>query len=195
MKAALECVNLSELIAHSQYVTSASTEFSASIALLNDALPCYPHMTASPTRIQEGAPVCRCVASRELLKHHQKCQSTTCSICVPVKQHVQQQRLAAQRKVQQQQINQQQQADMMARRDQGGMQMQHDRMGPQGQMMPDGIMQVCCIFHNFHCTSSIAFHACARRQTGMLSSFAIKRHFQACKQAYITASWSLSTVL
>lgn len=52
----------------------------------------------------------RCVASRELLKHHQKCQSTTCSICVPVKQHVQQQRVAAQRK----------QQELMMRQRQGG---------------------------------------------------------------------------
>ena len=39
--------------------------------------------------------MCRCVASRELLKHHQKCISPECLICVPVKQHVQTQRLAA----------------------------------------------------------------------------------------------------
>lgn len=67
----------------------------------------------------------RCVASRELLKHHQKCQSTSCSICVPVKQHVQQQRLAAQRK---------QQQELLARQRQH---MQPDRMHPQGQPLPE----------------------------------------------------------
>ena len=36
--------------------------------------------------------VCRCVASRELLKHHQRCTSITCPVCTPVKQYVQKQR-------------------------------------------------------------------------------------------------------
>ena len=36
--------------------------------------------------------LCRCVSSRNLLKHHQKCQSNTCPICTPVKQYVQKQR-------------------------------------------------------------------------------------------------------
>lgn len=34
----------------------------------------------------------RCVASRELLKHHQKCNSSSCPVCTPVKQYVQKQR-------------------------------------------------------------------------------------------------------
>jgi hypothetical protein len=34
----------------------------------------------------------RCVASRELLKHHQKCNSSACPVCTPVKQYVQKQR-------------------------------------------------------------------------------------------------------
>lgn len=75
-------------------------------------------------------PLGRCVASRELLKHHQKCQSTSCSICVPVKQHVQQQRLAAQRK---------QQQELLARQRQH---MQPDRMHPQGQPLPETGMMV-----------------------------------------------------
>jgi hypothetical protein len=33
------------------------------------------------------------VASRELLKHHQKCTSTSCPVCTPVKQYVQKQRM------------------------------------------------------------------------------------------------------
>lgn len=35
---------------------------------------------------------CRCLTSRDLLKHHQKCQSNNCPICTPVKQYVQKQR-------------------------------------------------------------------------------------------------------
>ena len=38
----------------------------------------------------------RCVTSRELLKHHQKCQNPACPVCTPVKQYVQKQRLAMQ---------------------------------------------------------------------------------------------------
>lgn len=34
----------------------------------------------------------RCVASRELLKHHQRCVSSVCPVCMPVKQYVQRQR-------------------------------------------------------------------------------------------------------
>lgn len=83
----------------------------------------------------------RCVASRELLKHHQKCQSPSCSICVPVKQHVQQQRLAAQRKMQTQH-----QQEMLARQRH---QLQHERMHTQSQLTAESSMQVglhtaCC---------------------------------------------------
>jgi len=35
---------------------------------------------------------CRCLTSRDLLKHHQKCQHSNCPICTPVKQYVQKQR-------------------------------------------------------------------------------------------------------
>ena len=35
---------------------------------------------------------CRCVVSRELLKHHQKCQDPQCEVCTPVKNYVQRQR-------------------------------------------------------------------------------------------------------
>ncbi|KAK9866771.1 hypothetical protein WJX84_010523 [Apatococcus fuscideae] len=38
----------------------------------------------------------RCVSSRELLKHHQKCQSSGCPVCTPVKQYVQRQRMMIQ---------------------------------------------------------------------------------------------------
>lgn len=76
----------------------------------------------------------RCVASRELLKHHQKCQSPSCSICVPVKQHVQQQRLAAQRKMQTQH-----QQEMLARQRH---QLQHERMHTQSQLTAESSMQV-----------------------------------------------------
>jgi len=38
----------------------------------------------------------RCVTSRELLKHHQKCVNPACPVCTPVKQYVQKQRLAMQ---------------------------------------------------------------------------------------------------
>ena len=38
---------------------------------------------------------CRCLTSRDLLKHHQKCQSQSCPICTPVKQYVQKQRALA----------------------------------------------------------------------------------------------------
>jgi len=76
------------------------------------------------------------VASRELLKHHQKCSSLQCSICVPVKQHVQQQRLAAaQRKM----PTQQQQQEMLARQRQ---QLQHERMHTQNQLTAESGMQV-----------------------------------------------------
>lgn len=81
----------------------------------------------------------RCVASRELLKHHQKCQSTSCCICVPVKQHVQQQRLAAQRK---------QQQELLARQRQH---MQPDRMHPQGQPLPEtGMMVSSDVYAHMH---------------------------------------------
>lgn len=36
------------------------------------------------------------MTSRELLKHHQKCQNPACPVCTPVKQYVQKQRLAMQ---------------------------------------------------------------------------------------------------
>ena len=55
-----------------------------------------PLLRRSTHHCIKGQPaLCRCVASRELLKHHQKCISPECLICVPVKQHVQTQRLAA----------------------------------------------------------------------------------------------------
>ncbi len=50
----------------------------------------------------------RCLTSRDLLKHHQKCQSQSCPICTPVKQYVQKQRALA--NSQQAQDPQQQQA-------------------------------------------------------------------------------------
>lgn len=34
----------------------------------------------------------RCVVSRELLKHHQKCTDQHCEVCTPVKNYVQKQR-------------------------------------------------------------------------------------------------------
>lgn len=37
----------------------------------------------------------RCIASRELLRHHQKCTSTNCPVCAPVKQYVSKQRQVA----------------------------------------------------------------------------------------------------
>ncbi|KAL0048475.1 hypothetical protein WJX82_004140 [Trebouxia sp. C0006] len=77
----------------------------------------------------------RCVASRELLKHHQKCSSLQCSICVPVKQHVQQQRLAA---AQRNMPTQQQQQEMLARQRQ---QLQHERMHTQNQLTAESGMQ------------------------------------------------------
>ena len=44
-------------------------------------LPAYPCFLA-----------CRCNASRELLRHHQKCSSPNCPVCAPVKQYVSKQR-------------------------------------------------------------------------------------------------------
>ena len=43
---------------------------------------------------------CRCLTSRELLKHHQKCTATDCPVCTPVKQYVQKQRMAMQKQQQ-----------------------------------------------------------------------------------------------
>ncbi len=55
----------------------------------------------------------RCVASRELLKHHQRCTSSQCPVCTPVKQYVQKQRQVSLSQAnaarQQQQQHQQQQ--------------------------------------------------------------------------------------
>ena len=54
----------------------------------------------------------RCVASRELLKHHQRCTSSQCPVCTPVKQYVQKQRqvsLSQANAARQQQAHQQQQ--------------------------------------------------------------------------------------
>lgn len=84
---------------------------------------CLSQMWACAASLWLKATSCRCVASRELLKHHQKCQSTTCAICVPVKQHVQQQRVTAQRK----------QQEMLMRQRQGG----------QGGAIMDNGMQAC----------------------------------------------------
>ena len=39
----------------------------------------------------------RCLTSRELLKHHQKCVNQSCPVCTPVKQYVQKQRLVMQK--------------------------------------------------------------------------------------------------
>ena len=39
----------------------------------------------------------RCLTSRELLKHHQKCTNQSCPVCTPVKQYVQKQRLVMQK--------------------------------------------------------------------------------------------------
>ena len=41
----------------------------------------------------------RCLTSRELLKHHQKCTNQSCPVCTPVKQYVQKQRLVMQKQV------------------------------------------------------------------------------------------------
>ncbi len=49
----------------------------------------------------------RCLTSRELLKHHQKCVNTSCPVCTPVKQYVQKQRM----------VMQKQQQEMMARKE------------------------------------------------------------------------------
>lgn len=43
---------------------------------------------------------CRCLTSRELLKHHQKCTASDCPVCTPVKQYVQKQRMAMQKQQQ-----------------------------------------------------------------------------------------------
>lgn len=43
---------------------------------------------------------CRCLTSRELLKHHQKCVNQSCPVCTPVKQYVQKQRMVMQRQQQ-----------------------------------------------------------------------------------------------
>ncbi|KAK9824572.1 hypothetical protein WJX72_011411 [[Myrmecia] bisecta] len=73
----------------------------------------------------------RCVSSRELLKHHQKCTSSNCPVCTPVKHYVQRQRMAMQRK--QSEMQQGLHAQGMAG-------MQHPHMlahgMPQGQMHP-----------------------------------------------------------
>ena len=117
-------------------------------ASLQYCIPCSPMSSQSSHLCNPGVPehagnFHRCVASRELLKHHQKCQSTTCSICVPVKQHVQQQRVAAQRK----------QQEMLMRHRQGG----------QAPIMENN-MQVCLTSSQSHwrfswlsCFVSVAF--------------------------------------
>ena len=40
--------------------------------------------------------MCRCVSTRVLLRHHQRCVSTNCALCTPVKQYVQRERLILQ---------------------------------------------------------------------------------------------------
>jgi hypothetical protein len=72
-----------------------------------------------------GSPLwCRCTSSRDLLKHHQKCTSVECPVCMPVKDYVRKQRAAAE-------------ADMQRRA-------QMDRAGagarrpPMGQVLPVG---------------------------------------------------------
>ena len=40
---------------------------------------------------------CRCLTTRELLEHHQKCTASDCPVCTPVKQYVQKQRMAMQK--------------------------------------------------------------------------------------------------
>ncbi|BDA47644.1 probable histone acetyltransferase HAC1 [Coccomyxa sp. Obi] len=49
----------------------------------------------------------RCLTSRELLKHHQKCVNQSCPVCTPVKQYVQKQRM----------VMQKQQQEMLARKE------------------------------------------------------------------------------
>ena len=50
--------------------------------------------------IEIGVIHCRCLTSRELLKHHQKCTASDCPVCTPVKQYVQKQRMAMQKQQQ-----------------------------------------------------------------------------------------------
>ncbi len=59
------------------------------------------------TLIQYPSFSCRCLTSRELLKHHQKCVNQSCPVCTPVKQYVQKQRM----------VMQKQQQEMLARKE------------------------------------------------------------------------------
>lgn len=52
------------------------------------------------TLVQCLSPLSRCLTSRELLKHHQKCVNQSCPVCTPVKQYVQKQRMVMQKQQQ-----------------------------------------------------------------------------------------------
>lgn len=124
---------------------------------------CYYHCTflqalsflTQSTIVKSLLPLCRCLTSRELLKHHQKCVNQSCPVCTPVKQYVQKQRM----------VMQKQQQEMLARKE-------AEARGYGNAHM----MQVCCCCQTFTPTSGrscqphlpIYYHS---PQTAFLSSY------------------------
>ena len=70
-----------------------------------EILRCLPGETCATLfalccECKPGLMHCRCMTSRELLKHHQKCTASDCPVCTPVKQYVQKQRMVMQKQQQ-----------------------------------------------------------------------------------------------